>query len=525
MEKQEALTGLNFGRVDAENDSRFESCFIGTDMLRHVLTPQHSLVLGSKGSGKSAAFRLLTQGKEKVRHLFPKEYKEVYCVPAYGLHNEEDLLGMQIGDLRSRSIDDFRFFWLFYIGIKTLSTVVQHPKFHQFADDQLSEKGELAYATIYHAMEEIGAEPQRSGLQKLARKMSRLVRPAKRIQIPKAEELGVMLSADFRHRTGMSVTALLDNLDIVLRETNSLAWVMLDKLDLLFIDDFEQLKAAITGLVQILVEHSNRFKNIHLKIFLRNDLYRQLRIVNKSHLISYTSEMKWRDELLLKLLVSRAVADDRVRAYCEEVLGEKVDVQTVISGADSYVQKLFYVMFEPSMTESTTTDAAAVPFTHIWMLRHLSDGMDNIYPRELIHLGNLAVEKQREINRRERRYASSSLINAEALREAFIGVSLYRCDTYLYSEFPHLAKHFDLFRGSERATFTRSDLVQMFSRLVPSGDDAIRAVYDTGLLMPLGPSVDASAEFKIPLIYRVGLGVTQRGRARIDSRVPISTDM
>jgi hypothetical protein len=51
----------------------------------------------------------------------------------------------------------------------------------------------------------------------------------------------------------------------------------------------------------------------------------------------------------------------------------------------------------------------------------------------------------------------------------------------------------------------------MFAPLEPNGDEAIRAIYDAGLIAPLGRTVDSSMEFKVPLLYRVGLGITQRG--------------
>ena len=50
----------------------------------------------------------------------------------------------------------------------------------------------------------------------------------------------------------------------------------------------------------------------------------------------------------------------------------------------------------------------------------------------------------------------------------------------------------------------------LFSPLSPKGDDAIRAVYDTGLLEPLGHNVDSSRKFKVPLLYRIGLGMSDR---------------
>ena len=509
MEPLELLQGMNFGRVDAETDSRFDSCFIGTEMLRHILQPQHSLVLGSKGSGKSAAFRLLCQDRNRVGSLLPKNYEELFFIPVYGLQTDDDLPGLEFQDLHFSSIDDFRNFWLLYIGLKSAATLSHSERMEEIVHKSKSKEVKNGYKTIKNVIRDLGISREPGAFAKFKFKIKNMVRPRVNAEILESDAFNRLLSVDFPHRTGMSVKALLDTIDMVLEKSNCAAWVMLDKLDLLFIDDFTKLKSAITALVQILVEHGNRFKNTQFKIFLRNDIYRQLRIVNKSHLVSYTQEMKWKDHLLMKLLVSRAVADDNVRDYVSELLGEPIAVADVIQGDEMLVQKVFYAIFEPSLNGGGQADA--VPFTHIWLMKHLTDGMGHIYPRELIHLGNIAVEKQREINRAEGKHASARLISAAALREAFAEVSVYRCDTYLYSEFPHLAAHFDLFRGREKATFHRSELYELFEKLEPNGDEAIRSIYDAGLITPMGRTADSSMEFKVPLLYRTGLGITQRG--------------
>jgi len=515
MEAHELLNGMNFGRVDAETDSRFDSCFIGTEMLRHILQPQHSLVLGSKGSGKSAAFRLLSKDRSRVDSLLTKDYEELFFIPVYGQQTDDDLPGLEFQDLHFSSIDDFRNFWLMYIGLKSAATLSHNDRLAEIVAASKSKELKRGFKAIKNVVRDMGISRDPGSLSKLKFKIKNMTRPRMNAEVLESDAFNRLLSVEFPHRTGMSVKALLDTIDMVLEEANCVAWVLLDKLDLLFIDDFEKLKSAITALVQILVEHGNRFKNTQFKIFLRNDIYRQLRIVNKSHLVTYTQEMKWKEHLLMKLLVSRAIADDNVREWVSNALGEQIEVSHVIQGDDAFVQKVYYQIFEPSLNSNGNGNGndsvPAVPFTHIWMLKHLTDGMGHIYPRELIHLGNIAVEKQRDMNRAAGKHASTRLISSAALREAFADVSVYRCDTYLYSEFPHLAAHFDLFRGSDKATFHRSELYDLFAKLEPNGDEGIRSIYDAGLITPMGRTVDSSMEFKVPLLYRIGLGITQRG--------------
>jgi hypothetical protein len=510
MDPQQVLTRLNFGRVDGETDNRFENCFIGTEMLRQVLMPQHSLVVGNKGSGKSAMCRLLCDDLQKVRPLLPKNFEEIYCIPAYGLQSEEYLPTGDLLELKPNTVDEFRYFWLLYLGLKTAYTLVQDEKMKSLIAKKKSEKLQKSFAILQQILTDVGLI-ERSGLfGKMKKSLGMRNRPSSH---SREDSNGKSISLNFKEKTGLSIMALMENVEVLLQETNCLAWIMLDKLDLLFVEDIEKLRSAITGLIQLLVQYGSQFKNIHFKIFLRNDIFRQLHIVNKSHLVSYSTEMRWRGPLLLKLLVARAVVDPFVREYCEEVCGEKSDVSSIILGSDDFVKKIFFTIFEPAMTNGASTDNA--PPTDEWILKRLMDGMGNSFPRELIHLGNKAVERQREIDRLEGDHTSTHLISPRALREAFEEISTYRCDTYLYSEFPHLKNHFDVFRGSDSTMFHREELYMLFQPLSPNGDEAIRALYDTGLLTPLGKNLDSSKKFRVPLLYKIGLGMTDhRSRSR-----------
>jgi hypothetical protein len=513
MEQQQVLTRLNFGRVDGETDTRFEQCFIGTEMLRQVLQPQHSLVVGNKGSGKSAICRLLVDGLQKVKPLLPKQYDDVICIPAYGIQSEEYLPSIELRELHPHTVDEFRYHWLSYLGLKISSTLIMHPTIVTALKKSTNKKLLDACSTLEHLLIDVGLVEQKGIVPKLLHKYHKM----KQTSTARAGGLSreSAFTTDFKQRTGLSIIKMLETIDLILQETNCVAWLMLDKLDLLYVEDIQMLRASITGLIQLLVQYGNQFKNIHFKIFLRNDIYRQLHIVNKSHLIGYTTEMKWRGPLLLKLLVSRAVVDPVVREYCEVALGEPVDVTNVIIGSDDYVLKIFYTIFESSRNHDDPLDPSAAA-THQWILKRLIDGAGNSFPRELIHLGNRAVEKQREFDRIEGNHNCRRLISMRALKESFQSISQYRCDTYLYSEFPHLSHHFDVFRGSEGAVFHREELYMLFEPLSPKGDEAIRAVYDVGLIQPMGTNVDSSRKFKVPLLYRAGLGISERRKKLIE---------
>src|SRR5258706_6374197 len=179
---QQILTRLNFGRVDGETDNRFENCFIGTEMLGQVLLPQHSLVVGNKGSGKSAMCRLLCDDLQKVRPLLPKNYQEIYCIPAYGLQSEEFLPTGDIIELKPNSVDDFRFFWLLYLGLKVASTLLADEKMKALVAKNKSEKLKTAYANLHRILKDVGLAQKPSLVGKMRQKLGMRNKPVQRVE-------------------------------------------------------------------------------------------------------------------------------------------------------------------------------------------------------------------------------------------------------------------------------------------------------------------------------------------------------
>lgn len=504
---------MHFGRVDAETDYRLDSCFVGTEMLRHALLPQHGLFIGPKGSGKSALFRLLCGDMRAWKPLLPKGFHSIFRVPITGIQSERYLSGVNLNEFSPNSANDFRAFWLLYIGLKIGTIIVEDRSMQEMVEKSQNKKVRDSFDTLLRVVGALGLADVMKPVDRLRQRIEELVRPMREVPESDPSDIGKQISIGFRNKTGIAIITLLDTVDVLLQETKTAAWVLMDKLDLLYFDDFERLQASVTGLVQLLVEYSNRFRNIHFKVFLRRDIYRQLRIVNKSHLVSYSNEMQWKGSWLIKLLVARAISDQKVREYCEAALGREIDVAAVINGSDEFVLDVFYTIFEDHVANGVAKRYSKRN-THEWILKRVVDGLGMGFPREVIHLGNSAAKRQRSLDRDQGSHTCKRLISSKALKQAFDAVSAYRCETYLDAEFPHLSNHIDRLRGRPAASIGREELRDLYDEMSPSGDEAIRSLHDIGLLAPGGGSVDSARRFEIPLLYRSGLGILQRRKKK-----------
>ncbi len=503
MDTNQILSNLSFGKVDAESDDKLTNCFIGTDLFKQALQPRHTLLLGGKGSGKSAFFRLLSQDIYRLTPLLHNAFTEIYSIPAYGLNSDEYISYSEIQEINPKTIDDFKYFWQLYFGLKAATIIASCPRMRSRVYSTKSDSLNSNYNTIINLLSEIGLYKRNAYIDRVNKKIKDL--------------LFLHQTKTYKGKTALNIISLLNMVDKVLKETKCLVWILADQLDLLYLDNLERREKAVTALIQLLIEYSNRFSNINLKVFLRTDIYKNLQIVNKSHLVSLTVELKWADNLIIKLLVARAVHDRLVRAYCEKILNENLDVAKVISANDDLIEKVFYLIFNLNMNSGATPN-------HNWIMKRMVDGLGMLYPREFIHLGNQAVIKQREINKsfastsNNNMYKQNSLniLSIAAIKEAFSEVSKYRCDTFLYSEFPHLKNHFNQFKGLTKTLIHRDDLYTMFRNLNPLGTDAVCAIYETGLLQPIGnKNVDACLKFNIPPLYRSGLGIVSRRKKSV----------
>jgi hypothetical protein len=514
MDPQQVLSNLSFGKVDAETDDKLTNCFIGTDILKQALQARHSLFLGGKGSGKSALFRLLSQDPHRLNQLLQNHFSEIYSIPAYGIHSDEYLTYTEIQEINPQSIDDFKYFWQLYFGLKTAAIIANCPRMQERVRKSNSQNIKNNYNSVIQLLSEIGLLQRDQSVSRFQKKIKEIFS----FQVPTPDSIASkskVVAINKKSKAGLNIISLLDLVDKILKESNCLAWILIDQIDLLYLDDLERRKKAITALVQLLIEYSNRFSNINLKVFLRTDIYRELQIVNKSHLVSMTIELKWTASLLMKLFVARAISDKNVRLYCEAILKENLDVVKVIAANDELIMNVFYTLFEGNMNGSS--DRIVPP--HLWIFKRLIDGLGMLYPRELIHLGNQAVLKQKEINKIRgfiQIFDSESsngkyLIDSRTIKSAFEEVSKYRCDTYLYAEFPHLSNHFDKFKGKEKDKISRTELLDMFSNVTPAGNEAIRVVYETGLLKSSeNKNVEACKMFTVPYLYKSGLGIIAR---------------
>ena len=88
--KHEYLRDINLGGLAAEHDNYLEQYFYESDLFRRVALGYTRILIGNRGSGKSAIFKVLAQ-KERaegtlVQEILPSDY--IYDLLHAGIETE-----------------------------------------------------------------------------------------------------------------------------------------------------------------------------------------------------------------------------------------------------------------------------------------------------------------------------------------------------------------------------------------------------------------------------------------------------
>lgn len=487
MNIQQVLSQLDLGNAVAEFDEELERYFVETDTFRALVEDKADIIAGDKGTGKTALFQYLKRRYPQIPRLFDVEILTGFNPSGSPVFQRLVYTGPLT---EGQYITVWKTYLLSLVGNWLL---------------QLCE-GEFTPTT-----RRLDALLNQIGLRSLddtpATVFSRLTNWVQLLLKPKAAGVEVTFDAlgipiltpkvEFGDPGSEAKTTeadfifhddALNLLNTALAENNLTIWVALDRLDEAFVGfaevELPVLRALFRTYLDLLA-----FKQLKLKLFIRKDLFRKItasQFVNLTHLNARKREIIWDEEDLLTLLCKRIRENEAFLAG--------LDLQNASD------QELFSLLF-PRQVDA----GGRKPSTWKWMLSRLSDGNGCISPRNLIDLVNKAKEEQlRREQRTPRLYAAGiPLIEPEALKRGLARLSRDRVeDTLLAEASQDVAVLVNAFRGS-KAEHNDHSIARLF------GVEMVQAKAFAKTLMDIGFFEHTGEGYRIPLLYRDGLDVTQ----------------
>ncbi|MFI2612599.1 tyrosine-protein kinase family protein [Kitasatospora sp. NPDC018619] len=455
--KRDVLAELDFSTGTAENQESLLSDFVHTRVVQQAMDSKFPLVVGRKGTGKTAVFRWLmekhAEGEEPIPVFSPHAFRRnlKWSLGAEALANvEESFAGKPA----------WTTFWPCYTALAAYFTLPE--------EQRVSPPERLGLTTDLLG----GVYDELSTLDVV-------------IQMTQAQMAGVLASRWLR-----------DINDQVTRKH----MLLFDGLDTGFGNDAESRKRrtrAVSGLMTYLTETEGQMPRLPFKVMLRFDIWQDLRFENKSHLYGRSVQLMWRDPNdYFKTVLKQAARSAAFRQMLEEVrAGEKVD-----DWGDEEVRRAWNLLVGERMKGGKTA------FTRNWVWNRLADGQGDHGPRSLSQLFHEAVQWER---REEARSSyDRSIMRPRALVPSLDKISEEALQA-LQEEFPELESLIETLRSLRRTPIDAADIAANDETALSRIDLAL----EVGLLAIHEGTHDDVRRYRVPDLYRLALGLTRRGQA------------
>lgn len=493
-ELSKLITQLDFGSSTAEKDTLLETARIETSVFTDMLLDRVDLIRGTKGSGKTALFRIFT------KHLSDHFYKDSTVIIINGAEEPAGDPIFQSFKPRFEQLAelDFQNFWRVYFVALINKDVFTNEKYRDALT--IARKDVEAFHDVCRK-NSFPFEKKARGLKYIvnwalgaikALKYSATVDADGRIGVsvePTGDEAGATAPPP-SSETPIFINEVRTKILDVLRKANLKVWIMVDRLDEIFPRRSDVETRALRSL--LLTTNSFPDERLRLKLFLRDDIFASLIDPEKgftalTHVTDRASDvLNWDRELVCKLIVKRIFCYEQFRRYF------KIDQKRLEKDRD-YQRECFGFVFPPKVERGMDTLD--------WIYSRCQDGQGVVTPRDVIDLLQFARSEQATLFK-ESPESVKTVMSFDALKYGYGKMSERKVNTYLRAEFPHLWTDYLARFENQKATLSKVAL----ARILGTEDPKIpKILAEVGFLR----FIPKKGLYSVPYLYRHGMKMVQ----------------
>ncbi|WP_108808176.1 P-loop ATPase, Sll1717 family [Aquimarina spinulae] len=493
MTKKELLENTSFGESIAEQEAdKLKDYFFQTDFWRSVRSGKNDIVYGAKGAGKSAIYMSLVND---IDNLFDESILVSLAENPQGNTAFSNL----INDPPTSEIEFVRLWKLYFLVIT--SRVLE--------DYDITDKSASKIRQILTDCNLVPAQNKLASFLKACYDFMKSFRNGKEVST----------TAEFDSMTGMysgqkfslsfgepsksnfdkgliPIEHAFDLLEESLTKNNIDLWIIIDRLDVAFLESEELEANALRALFKAYLDLA-QYKSIKIKIFLRDDIWQKITsegFREASHITKYQN-LSWSKDTLLNLLIRRLLDN-------EVIINEyKLDKEAILDSIEAQ-KNLFYQLF-PAQVDL----GSKKPTTLDWSLSRTRDGKGINTPRELIQLFTHArVIELKKLETGINNLENDQLISRQSLKEAIEDVSKQRMEQTIYAEFPKLKNYIEKLRD-DKADHVLETLSKKWSVAITDAEQIAKELEKIGFFEQRGTI--SSPKFRVPFMYRPYLNILQ----------------
>lgn len=497
------LQGLDLGSSVAESDTLLEAARVETSAFSDLINDLVNIVPGTKGSGKSALFRIF------VDFLPDFLLSNRKVVVAHGVQAPGDPVFHAFTDRFSKlSEEEFVSFWCVYLVSLAHEQFIKGKRYRELLAGANNEVQRFRLACANAKIPEIEAKKSLRDILEWSLHVLTSWRPKLKYQPPGDGgefELDLFgFKNDFpsekseeasEHSLPKYVNDIKQTLEGVLEASHLSLWLMVDRLDEVFPRRSDVERTALRALLRAVRYFASA--SIRVKVFLRDDMLEQVVRTQEgftalTHVTARQADtLRWTQDQILAMAVKRFFANKPLAAYLN-INGDQLNASA------SYRTECFYKIFPAKVFRGPKQSP-----TIRWIYNRCADGRGVVTPRDVLDLLIRARQKQQDIYEADQEGASEWVIGAAAIRYGFEELSTRKRDTYLQAEFPHLWIDIEKFSGG-KTDYNAIALEALLGSGWKTTADNLLAIgfFAKG-------SKNNEAVYSIPFLYRHGMNLTQ----------------
>lgn len=457
------LDDIEFGSISAQQETHLSDYFYRSGAFIQAGDRNTYLVLGAKGAGKSAIYKMLFELKKEIKS---------FALPHIGIADEpqlRDLWEILISNNLTKSKVNL---WKFYFASLLADCLIKDPNF-----DKIHKKQYQKFLARWGLVQEFPTTWQ----------------ALRDIKIEVGVNWGVDIKTEFPPKTPLTtneIDAVINTANAWLRGQGAIVWICLDSLDEVSTNGYSQ--SHLEELLSDLMRASSeilRLSNIRFKLFFRTDIYNALTYVNKDHFSASKLELKWEKEDLAIMLAHRLVS-----LHPEHFKNKGI----------SYALALDWInqLFDWKSSQLAGFDDLCIK---------CMDGNGNVLPRNIllfcIEAKNIQIQFNiQEINLCQGQY----LFSGAAINKALQNLATSQLNDFLQI-FQNFGRTYSLLRGHHTEKFSRAELSKALNI-----NDHLQAQSNIADLVRVGAiavkdkkAVNQSDAFEIPFLYALALDIGQ----------------
>lgn len=300
---------FDMGSIDAWDDDLLVDCFCETSSFDDFLSGKKEFLVGAKGAGKSAIFRLLTEGKKSFSN--PRKLNQI-VIPINEVMEytaTRALIDKKLNINHSSGVNIFFYFWEIYCLYIILRNVREkHPKIYSKLDSDANsfmshfEESKSGFFDFLRGI-------KGSAGVKLDMTNPNLPVPDFYVSAEKAADSG---EGNVSNIPLIKIDSIKTNLCKALRESKHAIYVLVDNLDdFASREEFNVQKEVIQGLVES-CKYYTKFPELKIKAALRPELYEKLnfaQLSGRDKIEPRTVHIQWKNDDIRRFIAERLLVN------------------------------------------------------------------------------------------------------------------------------------------------------------------------------------------------------------------------